>query len=98
MVAARIAEDIKLLWNAEKTYFFMDGDSEALALSLTKNEGSSFKSNDMYLFARIDVDIKLVEGDSAGTVATIYVRSMISSPHHVDRCASLFVCLCGSDF
>ncbi|CAM0902932.1 unnamed protein product [Alopecurus aequalis] len=75
MVSANIFKDIKLLWGADKTYYFMDGNSEALALSLDKSQGSAFKSQQMYLFARIDVDIKLVEGDSAGTVCTIYTTS-----------------------
>lgn len=72
---ADIYKDIQIIWSADHTYYFMDGDSEALALSLDFNRGSAFKSNDMYLFARIDLDIKLVEGNSAGTVCTVYVRS-----------------------
>lgn len=72
-------QKIELIWGAAHTYFFMDGDTETLALSLDENLGSCFRSLDMYLFARIDVDIKLVEGNSAGTVATVYVRSLICS-------------------
>jgi hypothetical protein len=79
-----VAEDIlldqkiELIWGASHTYFFMDGDTETLALSLDEQKGSCFRSLDMYLFARIDVDIKLVEGNSAGTVATVYVRRSLS--------------------
>ncbi|VAH36044.1 unnamed protein product [Triticum turgidum subsp. durum] len=72
---ADIYKDIQIIWSADHTYYFMDGDSEALALSLDFNRGSAFKSNDMYLFARIDIDIKLVEGNSAGTVCTVYTIS-----------------------
>uniref|UniRef100_A0A453CTW8 Xyloglucan endotransglucosylase/hydrolase n=1 Tax=Aegilops tauschii subsp. strangulata TaxID=200361 RepID=A0A453CTW8_AEGTS len=72
---ADIYKDIQIIWSADHTYYFMDGDSEALALSLDFNRGSAFKSNDMYLFARIDLDIKLVEGNSAGTVCTVYTIS-----------------------
>jgi hypothetical protein len=68
-------QKIELIWGASHTYFFMDGDTETLALSLDEQKGSCFRSLDMYLFSRIDVDIKLVEGNSAGTVATVYVRS-----------------------
>jgi xyloglucan:xyloglucosyl transferase len=74
VAAAGICSEIELLWGADRTYCFMDGDTEVQAMSLDKSQGSTFKSNQMYLFARIDVDIKLVEGDSAGTVCTIYVR------------------------
>jgi xyloglucan:xyloglucosyl transferase len=73
-----LGQKIELIWGAAHTYFFMDGDTETLALSLDENQGSCFRSLDMYLFARIDVDIKLIEGNSAGTVATVYVRSLIS--------------------
>jgi hypothetical protein len=56
----------------------MGGHTETLALFLDEDQGSCFRSLDMYLFARIDVDIKLIEGNSAGTVATVYVISLIS--------------------
>jgi len=75
MAAAGMFDEVEVLWGADKTYYFMDGDVEALAMSLDKNQGSTFRSRQMYLFARIDVDIKLVEGDSAGTVSTIYTIS-----------------------
>ncbi|XP_047062989.1 xyloglucan endotransglucosylase protein 7-like [Lolium rigidum] len=75
VAAAGICSEIELLWGADRTYCFMDGDTEVQAMSLDKSQGSTFKSNQMYLFARIDVDIKLVEGDSAGTVCTIYTIS-----------------------
>lgn len=72
-------QKIELIWGAAHTYFFMDGDTETLALSLDEEHGSCFRSLEKYLYGRIDVDIKLVEGNSAGTVATVYVRSLISS-------------------
>ena len=39
--------------------------------------GSGFRSKSSYLFARIDIDIKLVAGNSAGTVTTVYVSEHI---------------------
>ncbi|KAM0874670.1 hypothetical protein ACQ4PT_037289 [Festuca glaucescens] len=75
MAAAGTCSEIEVLWGADRTYCFMDGDTEVQAMSLDKSQGSTFKSKQMYLFARIDVDIKLVEGDSAGTVSTIYTIS-----------------------
>ncbi|KAF7018113.1 hypothetical protein CFC21_031432, partial [Triticum aestivum] len=71
---ADIYEDIEIIWSADHTYYFMDGESEALALSLDYNRGSAFKSKEMYHFVRIDIDIKLIEGNSAGTVCTVYDR------------------------
>uniref|UniRef100_I1PPH0 Xyloglucan endotransglucosylase/hydrolase n=1 Tax=Oryza glaberrima TaxID=4538 RepID=I1PPH0_ORYGL len=73
--AAGIFDEIELIWGANRTYFFMDGESEALALSLDQSQGSCFRSREKYLYVQIDVEIKLIEGDSAGTVCTIYTIS-----------------------
>ncbi|KAL5213687.1 hypothetical protein ABZP36_002839 [Zizania latifolia] len=73
--AAGMYDEIELIWGASRTFFFMDGGSEALALSLDQSQGSCFRSRDKYLFVRIDVEIKLIEGDSAGTVCTFYTIS-----------------------
>lgn len=73
---AGIFDEIELIWGANRTYFFMDGESEALALSLDQSQGSCFRSREKYLYVQIDVEIKLIEGDSAGTVCTIYVRNL----------------------
>ncbi|XP_048553224.1 xyloglucan endotransglucosylase protein 7-like [Triticum urartu] len=75
MGRADIYEDLEIIWSADHTYYFMDGESEALALSLDYNRGSAFKSKEMYHFVRVDIDIKLIEGNSAGTVCTVYTIS-----------------------
>lgn len=74
--AATMDEDIELIWGASHTYFFMDGETESLALSLDDQQGSCFRSKDMYLYGTISMEIKLVDGNSAGVVATAYVRSL----------------------
>ncbi|KAL6843864.1 hypothetical protein ACP4OV_026435 [Aristida adscensionis] len=73
--AATMDEYLELIWGASHTYFFMDGETEALALSLDQQQGSCFRSKDTYLYITINIDIKLVDGDSAGTVCTIYTIS-----------------------
>ena len=78
--AASLDDDIEIRWGASHTYFFMDGDTESLALSLDDEQGGScFRSKEMFLYGTISLDIKLVEGNSAGVVATAYVRDLARS-------------------
>ena len=85
--AAYLYDDLKLTWGSGCSYFYMDGgDVDALALCLDRSSGSGFSSNASYLYARYDMDIKLVANDSAGTVATFYVsRSPPSLPPAAPR-------------
>ncbi|CAN0914673.1 Xyloglucan endotransglucosylase protein 6 [Linum grandiflorum] len=50
-------------------------EGEQLKLKLDNYSGSGFQSKSKYLFGKVTVQIKLVEGDSAGTVTAFYMSS-----------------------
>ncbi|KAG5235146.1 xyloglucan endo-1 family protein [Salix suchowensis] len=52
-----------------------------LSLTLDKTSGSGFESKREYLFGRIDMQIKLVAGNSAGSVTAYYV-TILTRPCH----------------
>ncbi|KAL6843753.1 hypothetical protein ACP4OV_026324 [Aristida adscensionis] len=69
----RITDSLDILWG--QTQVLNDGGGQTIALSLDRVMGSGVRSKTSYLFARIDIDIKLVAGNSAGTVTTVYMIS-----------------------
>lgn len=69
--AGNFDQDVDLTWGDNRAKIINGG--KLLRLSLDKSSGSGFRSKREYLFARIDMQIKLVSGHSAGTVAAFYV-------------------------
>lgn len=63
--------EVDLTWG-EQGAQILDG-GKVLSLNLDKTSGSGFRSKKEYLFGRIDMELKLVAGDSAGTVTAYYV-------------------------
>lgn len=66
-------EDIDITWGEHGGVNILGSNS--LVLSLDQSSGSGFRSKAEYLYGRIDMQIKLVSGNSAGTVTAYYVRN-----------------------
>jgi xyloglucan:xyloglucosyl transferase len=71
--SANFNQDFDLTWGDHRAKIFNGG--QLLSLSLDKTSGSGFQSKKEYLFGRIDMQLKLVAGNSAGTVTAYYVRT-----------------------
>ncbi|XP_021776103.1 probable xyloglucan endotransglucosylase/hydrolase protein 10 [Chenopodium quinoa] len=75
-------KDFFISWAPNHVNTSADGTTRTLTLD--HESGASFDSNSMFLFGQIDMQIKLIQGYSAGTVVAYYLASNSPNRDEID--------------